>query len=434
MWPGETTTWPWGTVYAANFLVEARAAGYDVPDDFYTHTLAYVRRLLDRSTDEPGGLETQAYAAYVLSLAGTPPRSALDRLTELTSTIPSNPGDLDDVAMRESARMMLASAWMLSGRRDIADGMIPQTLPVPRLHRQREGNIGSPIRDRAVLINTLTMVQPTNPSLPALVQQLADEGGRGNWASTQDTAFAVMAIGRYLRLGQKHEPYESAELLQGTRVLAEVSSGASLAWDAPAMIAPRAPQPNASQYSVVLTGAPAAVGHVSWLQSGVPLQAPADASHGIQVRRRYLTPDGKELSHNTARSGDLVLVEITLQSSVPETGLAVEDLLPAGLEIENARLSTSAKESDAVDDRDRNTPRFASDRTDARDDRMVMIGSMPATTARCAYLARAVTPGVYVLPPVQVEAMYDINTNAISGAGGHFTVTSATASLADAGN
>ena len=78
--------------------------------------------------------------------------------------------------------------------------------------------------------------------------------------------------------------------------------------------------------------------------------------------------------------------------------------------------------------------RFTGERMDARDDRMVMIGSMPAATACCTYLARAVTPGVYVLPPVRVEAMYDINTNAISGAGGRFTVTSATASLADAGD
>jgi len=434
MWPGETTVWPWGTVYAANFLVEARAAGYDVPDDFYTQTMAYLRRLVDQSTDEAGALETQAYAAYVLSLAGTPPRAALNRLGELTNTNPSSSIDFDDVAMRESARMMLASAWMLTGRRDIADGMIPQTLPVPRLHRQQDGNIGSPIRDRAVLISTLTMVQPANPALPSLVQQLADEGGRGNWASTQDTAFAMIAIGRYLRLDQKHEPYESARLLLGGRVLAEASGGASLAWDAPAMVAPPATRPVASEYSVVLAGSPAAVGHVSWLQTGVPLQPPADASHGIQIHRRYLTPDGGEIPHNTVRSGDLVLVEITLQSSVPETGLAVEDMLPAGLEIENARLSTSAKESDNIDEKEHDLQRFAGDRIDARDDRMVMIGSMPAAVARCTYLARAVTPGVYVLPPVRVEAMYDINTNAISGAGGRFTVTSTTASVADAGN
>ena len=108
MWPGETKTWPWGTVYAANFLVEARSAGYDVPDDFYGHTLAYVRRMLDQSTDNAGTLETQAYAAYVLALAGTPPRAAIDRLGELTKLKPDGSDEFDNVAMRGNARLMLA--------------------------------------------------------------------------------------------------------------------------------------------------------------------------------------------------------------------------------------------------------------------------------------------------------------------------------------
>ena len=192
-------------------------------------------------------------------------------------------------------------------------------------------------------------MQPTNAALPALVQQLADEGSLGRWASTQDTAFAVMAIARYLRVEQKREPYESARLLLGSRVLAETNGGASLAWDAAAGATTATTQPSDASYSVQLTGTPAAVGHVSWLQTGVPLRPPADASHGIAIHRRYLTLDGRELPHNTVRSGDLVLVEITLQSSVPQSGLAIEDMLPAGLEIENSQLATSTKAADVTD-------------------------------------------------------------------------------------
>jgi alpha-2-macroglobulin len=442
MWPGETKAWPWGTVYAANFLVEARAAGYDVPDDFYNHTLSYARRLLDNATDDASTLEVQAYAAYVLSLAGTPPRAAIDRLTELTNPGHYTGDEFDAVAAREHGRLMLACAWMLCGRHDLAEGMIPQELPLPRVHRQRDGNIGSAIRDRAVLINTLAMVQPNNPALPALVQELADEGSAGRWASTQDTAFAVMAIARYLRLEQKHEPYDTAKLLLGNRVLAEVSGGASLAWDAPSAVTSPAlssatTQPDAPRYAVQLSGSGGAMGYVTWLQSGVPLTAPADASHGISITRRYLTIDGNEIPHNIIRSGDLVLVELTLKSSVPENGLAIEDMLPAGLEIENAHLATSAKEennSNVTTDGDKGLPRFDPARVDARDDRMVAIGSMPAATARWTYLARAVTPGTFVLPPVRVEAMYDINTNAISGAGGSFVVSSGNANIADIRN
>src|SRR5579862_3361290 len=107
--------------------------------------------MLDQSTDDGATLEAQAYAAYVLALAGTPPRAAIDRLSELTQLKLSVSDNLNDRAMRGNARLMLACAWMLSGRRDIADGMIPQELPVPRPDRQRDGNIGSPIRDRAML-------------------------------------------------------------------------------------------------------------------------------------------------------------------------------------------------------------------------------------------------------------------------------------------
>ena len=43
MWSGSRETWPWASVYAAHFAVEARQAGHDVPDDLYDGLLAYAR-------------------------------------------------------------------------------------------------------------------------------------------------------------------------------------------------------------------------------------------------------------------------------------------------------------------------------------------------------------------------------------------------------
>ena len=34
MWTGEREAWPWGSVYAAHFLVVAQKAGYRAPDEF----------------------------------------------------------------------------------------------------------------------------------------------------------------------------------------------------------------------------------------------------------------------------------------------------------------------------------------------------------------------------------------------------------------
>ena len=227
MWPGYRDAWPWGSVYAANFLVEAQAAGHPVPDEFRKQLLGYVRNLLNQSSDNAEVLETQAYACYVLALAGKPERAVMSRLSEVV-----NSSRRDGVVLPGQARLHLASAWLAAGRRDLAENLIPQTLPAPRSQRSLSGGLGSPVRDRAILVNALLAVQPDHPALPELVQQLADSGRNGQWRSTQDTAFAILdALGRYLRQAKASSPYASAEMsLDGTTVNT-VSDGKPLIWD-----------------------------------------------------------------------------------------------------------------------------------------------------------------------------------------------------------
>ena len=321
MWPGGSADWPWASVYAAHFLTVARADGHPVPDDFYDHLLAYVHRQLDVATDAPGELEVQAYAAYVLSLAGHPDRPAMDRLVELAAAA-DRPGDLPDGhSMRGDAQLFLASAWLLAGRRDLAEDMLPAAMPPPRTARQHDGNLGSPVRDRAIQVLTLEQVQPDRPDLPDLVQRLADDGVADRWASTQDVAYATLAVGQYLQLQATHHPlaYASAKLLLDGAVLAESRQGTPLTWTGAAA---------AGAWRVELTGPVAAVGHVGWLQTGVPLTPPPAASHGLTVRRRYLGQDGREV--DAVRTGDLVRVELTLDGPADLANVVLEDLLPAG--------------------------------------------------------------------------------------------------------
>lgn len=94
--------------------------------------------------------------------------------------------------------------------------------------------------------------------------------------------------------------------------------------------------------------------------------------------------------------------------------VVLEDLLPAGLEIENARLATSAA--------GRPNTQTQGWRSEVRDDRLVVMGDLSRTEdgrweLRASYLARAVTPGTYVLPPLRAECMYDIAVNGVAGAG-----------------
>ncbi|MCI5145870.1 MAG: hypothetical protein D3923_10170, partial [Candidatus Electrothrix sp. AR3] len=96
------------------------------------------------------------------------------------------------------------------------------------------------------------------------------------------------------------------------------------------------------------------------------------------------------------------------------------DLLPAGFEIEKPITGTNPAFDWLTD---LSPTRYL----DARDDRFLaafatdqltkVAGDGKLNWFRVAYLVRAVTPGVYTLPPVEVEAMYRPQYRARSGSG-----------------
>ncbi|MDB5320668.1 MAG: alpha-2-macroglobulin domain protein, partial [Phycisphaerales bacterium] len=407
MWPGSRESWPWASIYAAHFLVEARAAGHAVPEDFQKRLLGYVHGLLDRAGDGGDLLESQAYASYVLALSGKPDRAFMSRLGELTRV---RADGAEESAIRAQARLHLSLAWLAAGRRDLASEYLPSSLPGVRLKRQGGGNVGSPVRDRAMILNTLLTVRPEDPAIPALASQLAE----AKWQSTQEIAFAAMAIGKYLRQAKTYEPYDRAELLLDG--IPMVAGTGAVAWNV---------QPLQRHFLGKITGPPATRGYLTWTRSGVPLAIPPNEDHGIKVRRRYLDEHGKPLQSNKLQSGDLVLVELTVEASAAQRNLVIEDLLPAGLEIENSRLETTASLATGNAKRSSKDVRdeLREARLDVRDDRMIVFGHLAENgLARHVYAARAVVPGTFVLPPVRVECMYDPGTSSLWGPGGTLEV------------
>jgi alpha-2-macroglobulin len=91
------------------------------------------------------------------------------------------------------------------------------------------------------------------------------------------------------------------------------------------------------------------------------------------------------------------------------------DLLPAGFEIENARLSGSQKADALAWVGDLTTPTYA----EYRDDRFIAAVNLDADNSgfQFAYVVRAVTPGSYVLPASAVEDMYRPKLRARTGSG-----------------
>jgi uncharacterized protein YfaS (alpha-2-macroglobulin family) len=199
----------------------------------------------------------------------------------------------------------------------------------------------------------------------------------------------------------------------------------------------------ARDLAITIHGDDAARGYVSWRLTGVPLKPPADADEGIKIRRAYLDLDGQPAG-GSLRRGDIVQVRIAIDSTSELSNVVLEDLLPAGLEIENPRLAQLPPTHRAAARNGNNNggtgdgrvddpfathtastggpalppgQQLPANSIDVRDDRFILVTNVPAGVSTYTYLARAVTPGTYVVPPIRGECMYDISIHSLSSGG-----------------
>ena len=166
-----------------------------------------------------------------------------------------------------------------------------------------------------------------------------------------------------------------------------------------------------------------------WLQvtaRGVPLDPLPAASEGLSVRRQFLTLTGEPANLGRLRQNERVIVSIdgrNLEGGYHEVALL--DLLPAGFEIETVLTEDTVKSFPFL-------AKLSDTRmTEARDDRFFASFNLGRRTYRSwwdsddnytnsfhvAYIVRAVTPGSFVLPAVNVSDMYAPRFYARSGMG-----------------
>jgi uncharacterized protein YfaS (alpha-2-macroglobulin family) len=140
--------------------------------------------------------------------------------------------------------------------------------------------------------------------------------------------------------------------------------------------------------------------------SGVPAKAQPAAANGATVERKLYTLDGHPVDAGKISQNDIVVAVITGRFDDRTVHRAmVVDLLPAGLEIENQRLNNTRRTGDLA---------WLPELSDGgyeeyRDDRYVAaFDTYPGknNSFAVAYILRAVTPGKYRAPAVEVEDMY----------------------------
>jgi uncharacterized protein YfaS (alpha-2-macroglobulin family) len=196
-WPGNYQFDEWVTSYTGQFLLEAKTAGFIVPSNMLKKWEKFQVKLVKGLdiNEAWASAETsqmnQAYRLYTLALAGKAEKGAMNQMRETKS-------------LYLSAANRLAGAYALAGNKDIA-------IKILNSKHKKQTNIGyynsygSDLRDKAQLLESYLL--SGNKTVSAnLAMQLGKDLSSNNWYSTHSTAYALLALSKYLGDQKAGEP------------------------------------------------------------------------------------------------------------------------------------------------------------------------------------------------------------------------------------
>ncbi len=388
-WPGASSVSTWGSLYTGHFLIEAGKLGYHVPQDLMANWLRYEK---SRALTAKDDLMERVYRVYLLALAGEYRIGPMNLLKET--------GIKD---MNDTQKWMLAAAYHLAGvERTAAQILIPAGKRVED-YRESGGTYGSSLRDMAIILNTLVMFERWSEA-DEIANQLGKALASQEWYNTQTTGFMLLAMGKYLRSlsGEDDRP----PVLAGTLYLAD---GKEVPFETDRSVYQLEIEDGFGREIEVFLDSTSTVNRafatLDW--DGVPLTDDlGDTSSKLSLEVAWLNEAGlpvepAERSQGENFWGHFRVRNLSAVRKIEEVALV--QVLPAGWEIDNPRLS--ARTAPGWTTRlDLNLEEYL----DVRDDRVMWFFDIGRRT-KLDFVVRlnAVTVGSFRLPATVAEAMYD---------------------------
>ncbi len=368
---------PWLSAYALDFLTRAKELEYLVPDAPYRRGLDWLRDSLTDGEPTPRTLAARAYALYVLSRAGEAPLGELRYLHDtFLNTLPT-----------PLARAQLGAALARQGDRPRTETAFSAALELTDRPKELE-DYGTSLRDQAALLALLLEAGHSPERVPELAADLATGLSQRQYTSTQEQSWLLLAAHALL-----DEPAALGLIVNGQPLPPDRDPYRRRLGDADL------------QTALVLQNQGSRNAWTLLETSGVPKDSQPPARKGFTITRRFYTLDGRDVDPSQVVSNDRLVALITGEALDRAHHQAlIVDLLPAGLEIENARLAHQRDASDLAWLPELSTTLHS----EFRDDRFVAALDLETDQRRfaLAYLLRAVTPGSFILPAVYVEDMY----------------------------
>ncbi|MGA9277126.1 alpha-2-macroglobulin family protein [Ilumatobacter sp.] len=423
---------PWVSVQATHALVLAQQNGYAVDQGALEAGLGHLRSIEDFIPTGRSGAaysdETRdaisAYALYVRNLAGdSDPAKALalyrdgaddslqlDSIAQLWTVI-------DDADTRsEIERTITNSAVETAGAASFATDYGEDAYLIAHSDRRTDG----------VVLGALVSESPDTDLIPKVVTGLLGHQTEGRWNNAQENSFILLALNSYFDTFESVDPDFVARAWLGDTYAVE-SAFVGRSTDTSSTTVPMTELISEGDTDLVMAKDGDGRLYYRLGLRSAPDDLTLDArDEGFVVDRVYeAVDDPSDVVRNDDGSweiaaGATVRVRLTMVADAQRTHVALLDPLPAGLEPVNPALATSQtvpdvdpslSEGDVVVD----GPAASSgpwfwrwfDHQNLRDDRAeAFAGWLPGGTYEYTYIARATTPGEFVVPPARAEEIF----------------------------
>ncbi|MFQ3576694.1 MAG: alpha-2-macroglobulin family protein, partial [Cytophagales bacterium] len=329
------------------------------------------------------------YSLYVLALAN---QKDLNTMNYYKS-------NLNKLAF--DSRYLLACTFLLMGDENSFNSLLPINFKGEISTRQSGGSFHSPLKDLAMSLLSLIESKPNHPQIQPMTRHLVEQFSKEKYPNTVENAFALLAIGK-LANKSKNSKTEAVVLSDGKEIskINNENQLFSKTWESKS---PNLTIENLNEGNVYY--------YVS-TEGFTEQENLKEEDSYLSVRRVFLNRNGDLISNLKFKQNDLIVVKIVLENQEKTNieNIVITDLLPAGFEIENPRI-TSTAQFNWLNDAD------APEYIDIKDDRINLFTSIHKNKKVFYYMARAVSKGTYKLGSIAADAMYQGDYHSYSGSG-----------------
>lgn len=412
LWNSHNEEEHWLTVYATDFLLQAKERGYQVSDKALDLAMTRIGQYIydasafnnlnyygDSRNLEFTKLSIKAYALMVLTKQNKITSAMRNEINYLSDKINSDKSFI----YSPLPLAQLAVAAKLNGYQPIYEQLLPLIFSTPYQYNNNWlGNYGSEIRDKALILSLLLDNNMAQNNQASYLFNLSDLLNDKRYFSTQELN-ALFIAGWSL---EQHSTGHKFKVTINGKVN-DVNSVFSHSYDYDGL----------AQGLTINNAESSEPLYIKFSVTGYSNTQPAPTSPDdfFNISRRYYDLQGNNISPATLEVGSMMVVVLDVTAKKTVNDALIVDFLPAGLELENQNLSNSSVNlssipaiADLMKGEDISDIKYQ----EYRDDRYVAAVNLQKYVARdtyrkrIVYLVRAVTPGDYMIPYPYVESMY----------------------------